>query len=88
MLARLLTPALLPLALGTINTSHSSSWTQYRNEATPAIAATWDSVEWIPVPERGNSLHMARLALPDTKLFITACGSTRHLSTDMTSKME
>ena len=64
MLARLLAPALLPLALGTINTGLSSSWTQYRNEATPAIAATWDSVEWIPVPERDQLVAYGTTGAP------------------------
>jgi len=39
-------------------------------------------------PSGIHSLHMARVAFPDTKLFITECGLAPHLSTDLTSKME
>ena len=62
--ARLLAAALSLLALSTINTSLPSSWTQYRNEATPAIAANWDSVEWIPVPERDQLVAYGTTGVP------------------------
>ena len=62
--ARMLAAARSLLALSTINTSLRSSWTQYRNEATPAIAANWDSGEWIPVPERDQLVAYRTSGVP------------------------